>query len=56
MRKILILILFFVSSVSVFASQPKQNDYSFVNMNMQSHGLSNDGVRCMLLDKDGYHR
>lgn len=23
-------------------------------MNMQSHGLSNDGVRCMLLDSRGY--
>lgn len=53
-RKFVLIILFLVSWFSTYAHQTKQSDYSFVNMNMQSHGLSNDGVRSMILDSRGY--
>ena len=53
-RKFVLIIFFLVSWFSTYAHQTKQSDYSFVNMNMQSHGLSNDGVRSMILDSRGY--
>lgn len=54
MKRVYLFIFLFFSSLSVSAELVQKSDYSFVNMNMQSHGLSNDGVRCMLMDSRGY--